>query len=230
MFTVMQVFPVMPVFTAIIVLPVMPFPVFTVIIVFPVMPVFTVMAAIAVIPVFRVMPVFPVMSVFTVMAVFTVIIVLPVIAVFPVMPVFTVFPVMAVIAAGARVPKLGKMKHRAHDMQSVTVSNHSFVLEREVAAHGLWSQFESIVFIHCVKHLETNFMERTDSTVTALYNTVVEYLSAAYCTLQLPQHPLLRIKTATQCAAKLLHFEREQQMFKEYSSALYEHQLTFSLP
>ncbi len=119
--------------------------------------------------------------------------------------------------AGTRVQKLGKRKRTPHPMQNVAISNQSFVMQREVAAHGSWSEFETIVFIHCVKHVEMNFM---DSTITVIYNTVVKYMSAAYCTLHLPEHALLRNKTTTQCAGKLLHFEQEKEMFNQYSTAI----------
>ena len=77
-----------------------------------------------------------------------------------------------------RPPKLGKRKRSTHPLQNVATTSNSFLLERDIAtAHGSWSDFETIVFIHCVKRLETNMIECTDSAITYLYT--VEPLLAA---------------------------------------------------
>lgn len=107
---------------------------------------------------------------------------------------------------GTRTPKLGKRKRSTHKMQNFLISNQSFSAEREEITHGSWSEFESIIFTHCVKYLESNFMDYTASTIAVLFNSVVKYVAAAYCTLDLPQKALLRNKNTDQCAGKLLHF------------------------
>ena len=121
---------------------------------------------------------------------------------------------------GVRPPKLGKRKRSTHPLQNVATTSNSFLLERDIAtAHGSWSDFETIVFIRCVKRLETNMIEYTDSAITYLYNAIVEHLSAPYCMQCLPQQALLRHKDFAQCATKLQHFKREKQLFQQYCEA-----------
>ena len=76
-----------------------------------------------------------------------------------------------------------------------TVSNKKFAMDRGEVLVRVWSEFENMVFSNSIHNIELNQLSCDTSSLDLVFNSVVKYASAPYCTVSLPPDAVLRIKT-----------------------------------
>ena len=119
---------------------------------------------------------------------------------------------------GKRPIRAGKRKREPHSWQTISISNKKFAASKgEELAQGVWSDFENMVFSNSLRYIEYNQMECNASSLVPVYNSVVQYTNAPYCSVDFPQEAILRNKSESQLENKLRHFQREKDLFEQLS-------------
>ena len=77
----------------------------------------------------------------------------------------------------------------------------------EDIAHGVWSNFETLVVHEIVVTLSYSKSIYDVSTVTSIYNNVHYYSTAPFCMLPLPDNVVFRSKRTRQVDAKLKYIK-----------------------
>ena len=81
---------------------------------------------------------------------------------------------------------------------------------------GCWSDFETIVLINVICYCNIEDLATSASEIQAMYNEVVVFVHAPYCSIQLPQAALLRKKSERQMKSKLDHLLSELNLLKRF--------------
>lgn len=84
-------------------------------------------------------------------------------------------------------------------------------------AHGLWSEFENIVFSNIIRYMESNEMEVDSVELCTLFDSVTKQVHSSFNTLELPADALLRPKSLHQISNKIKHFLAEKSLFVQIS-------------
>ena len=79
----------------------------------------------------------------------------------------------------------------------------------EDVAHGVWSNFETLVVNKIVATLSYSKSIYDASTATSVYNNVHYYSTASFCMLILPSNVVFRSKSVRQVDAKLKYIFRD---------------------
>ena len=88
----------------------------------------------------------------------------------------------------------------------------------DVLAHGVWSDFENMVFSNSIRYVECNHMDCNSSTLDTVFNSVAKYITAPHCSVELPPDIVLRIKSPSQLENILRHYQIEQELFTKTST------------
>ena len=120
---------------------------------------------------------------------------------------------------GKRPCQLGKRKREHHSWQDICIPNKTFALSKgDVLAHGVWSDFENMVFSKSIRYMECNHMDCNSSTLDTVFNSVAKYITAPHCSVELPPDIVLRIKSPSQLENKLRHYQIEQELVTKTST------------
>ena len=85
----------------------------------------------------------------------------------------------------------------------------------EILVQGVWSEFENMVFSNSLRYIELNQLDCDTYSLDLVFNSVVKYVNAPYCTFSLPPDAVLRIKSSIQLSSKLQHFQQEKELFNQ---------------
>ena len=112
---------------------------------------------------------------------------------------------------------LGKRKREPHSWQQLDCCNASFILERgQTLTDGCWSDFETIVLINIIQYCNAEALATSADEIQAMYNEVVSFIHAPYCSIQLPPTALLRKKSGRQMKSKIDHLFSELNLVKQF--------------
>lgn len=93
--------------------------------------------------------------------------------------------------------------NRKHALEAVDVPNSKRFAEqrKEAISMGVWSDFESIILNQIISMSSFEDMESVDK----LYNDIVDYCNASYCTVPLPPGIVFTKKSTKQISSKIEH-------------------------
>ena len=108
-------------------------------------------------------------------------------------------------------PPTRKRKHHEHEWQLHLPTTKKFALDRSEDTVGMWSLFESIVFVNIINKLTDLYIGESVQNIHTLYNEIVQFAYLPSCTLTIPD--VFGHKTINQIWGKCEHYHKEKDLF-----------------